>query len=164
MTKYALIVNDIVHSTPEYAERPEFAPYVTLVELPEGSPVQAGWGYVDGEFVEPEPVVIDWPAVIAARRWAAEVAGVDIAGIHVDTDDRSKLLINGAALEAMIDPGYVMKWKAAEGFVELDGTQVISVARAVRAHVQACFDREADLLAAAEEGIITADMLEEGWP
>lgn len=164
MTKYAIIVNDTVHSTPEYAERPEFAPNIVLVELPEGSPVEAGWGYADGEFIEPEPAAIDWPSAIAARRWEAEVAGVDIAGIHVDTDDRSKLLINGAALEAMIDPGYVMKWKTLSGFVELQASQVLAVARAVRAHVQACFDREAVLLDAVANGTITDDMIEESWP
>ncbi|MBL0949932.1 MAG: hypothetical protein IBJ08_04300 [Pseudomonas sp.] len=41
MMKFALIVAGIVHSTPKYAERPEFAPNIVLIELPEGSPVQA---------------------------------------------------------------------------------------------------------------------------
>ena len=102
--------------------------------------------------------------MIATRRWVAEVSGVDITGIHVDTDDRSKLLINGAALEAMIDPGYVMKWKTLSGFVELQAAQVLAVARAVRAHVQACFDREAVLLEAVANGTITDEMIEESWP
>lgn len=101
---------------------------------------------------------------IAARRWQAETAGIDVAGMHVDTDDRSKLLINGAALEAMIDPDYVMQWKTPMGFVELAGAQVLAVARAVRAHVQACFDREAELLAAVADGSITDQMLQDGWP
>lgn len=101
---------------------------------------------------------------IAARRYAAETAGIDVAGMHVDTDDRSKLLINGAALEAMIDPDYVTQWKTPAGFVEHGGAQVLAVARAVRAHVQACFDREAELLDAVEAGTFTPEMLEEGWP
>lgn len=104
-----------------------------------------------------------WPQRIAERRYEAETAGVVVAGMHVATDDRSKLLINGAALEAMIDPDYVMQWKTQAGFVELDAAQVLAVARAVRAHVQACFDREAELLAAASEGVIDGEMLEEGW-
>ena len=33
--------------------------------------------------------------------------------MYIDTDVRSKLLINGAALEAMLDPDYVMQWKTA---------------------------------------------------
>jgi len=165
MMKFALIVAGIVHSTPEYAERPEFAPSIVLIELPEGSPVQAGWLHLGDEgFSEPEPMAVDWPALIAARRYQAEIAGIDIEGMHVDTDDRSKLLINGAALEAMLDPDYVMQWKTPAGFVELGADQVLAVARAVRAHVQACFDREAELLAAVSEGVIDGEMLEEGWP
>lgn len=123
----------------------------------------SGWDVISERPEEPEPV-IGWSAEISARRWKAEVAGVDIGDFHVDTDDRSKLLINGAALEAMIDPAYTMNWKAEGGFVELDSTQVLAVARAVRAHVQACFDREAELLAAVDDGSITDEMLTEGWP
>lgn len=101
---------------------------------------------------------------IAARRWLAETAGIKVAGMQVDTDDRSKLLINGAAVEAMLDPEYTLRWKTADGFVELTAEQVISIARAVRAHVQACFDREAGLLGALSDGELTDHMLEEGWP
>ncbi len=106
----------------------------------------------------------DYAAAIAARRWQAEVAGIEVAGMQVDTDDRSKLLINGAAVEAMLDPEYTLRWKTTDGFVELSAEQVISIARAVRAHVQACFDREAELLDALADGTFTEAMLEEGWP
>lgn len=103
-------------------------------------------------------------AVIAARRYEAEVGGLVLNGMQIDTDDRSKLLINGAALEATIDPAYMMQWKTPGGFIELTAQQVIGIARAVRAHVQACFDREAELLAALDAGTLTAAMLNEGWP
>jgi len=115
--------------------------------------------------IAPEPApTVDWPALIAARRYAAETAGIEFAGMRVETDDRSKLLINGAALEAMLDTGYVMQWKTPAGFVELGGAQVLAVARAVRAHVQTCFDREAELLDALEAGTFAPDMLDQGWP
>ena len=107
---------------------------------------------------------LDYPAVIAARRYEAEVSGIDISGLHVATDDRSKLLINGAAVEAMLDPDYQMQWKTPAGFVELTASQVLAVARAVRAHVQACFDREAELLAELEAGTFTEAILDQGWP
>ena len=102
--------------------------------------------------------------VIAARRYDAEVAGITLNGLQINTDDRSKLLINGAALEATIDPAYTMQWKTPTGFVDLTGEQVIGIARAVRAHVQACFDRESELLTAVADGSITDQMLQEGWP
>lgn len=109
-------------------------------------------------------IPVDYTAAIAARRYQAEIGGITINGLQINTDDRSKLLINGAALEATIDPVYVMQWKTPAGFIELNAQQVIGIARAVRAHVQACFDREAELLAALEAGTLTAAMLNEGWP
>jgi len=101
---------------------------------------------------------------IAARRYEAEVGGITLDGLQINTDDRSKVLINGAALEATIDPEYVMQWKSGDGFVQLTGAQVIGIARAVRAHVQACFDREAELVEALNAGTYSDDMLEQGWP
>ncbi|MDT4823084.1 hypothetical protein FQZ97_563050 [compost metagenome] len=103
-------------------------------------------------------------ARIAERRYRAEVAGITVDGMYVDTDDRSKLLINGAALEAVIDADYTLEWKTPSGFIPLTAPQVIAVARAVRAHVQACFDREGELLAELAGGTFTEDMIEEGWP
>ena len=115
----------------------------------------------DGSWSLPEP---DYPAAIAYRRYEAEIGGITLNGLQINTDDRSKVLINGAALEATIDPAYTMQWKTLTGFVDLTGEQVIGIARAVRAHVQACFDREAELLAELEAGTLTDDMLEQGWP
>ncbi|MEB3843732.1 DUF4376 domain-containing protein [Pseudomonas guariconensis] len=110
---------------------------------------------------EPGP---DWPALIAARRFQAETGGAVVEGLAVNTERDSQSLLTGAAFAASLDPAYRIKWKAASGFVELTGAQVIALASAVRAHVQACFDREAELLAAVADGSITAEMLEQGWP
>lgn len=105
-----------------------------------------------------------WPDLIAARRYQAEIAGTAIDGIPLDTGRDSQGLITGAAVQAIIDPAYSLHWKTAEGFVELTGQQILGVASAVRAHVQSCFNREAELQAAVADGSITAEMLEEGWP
>lgn len=164
MMRYAQIVAGRVHGMYEYDPLPEFAPNIVMIPLPEGSPVASGWAYEGGEFSAPEAAPNAWPEAIAARRYLAEISGITINGMHVVTDDRSKLLINGAALEAMIDPEYVMQWKTPTGFVELNAAQVLGVARAVRAHVQACFDREAALIAAVADGSITDQMVWEGWP
>ena len=126
--------------------------------LDAGEAVPAGWVHHI-----PAPAGITAEQV-AARRYQAEVTGITLDGLQINTDDRSKLLINGAALEATVDPGYVMQWKAGGGFVQLTGSQVIGIARAVRAHVQACFDREVELLAELEAGTLTDDMLDQGWP
>ena len=81
---------------------------------------------------------------IAAARWAAETAGIDVNGFTVRTDRESQALITGAALQAFVDPDYTCRWKTEAGFVSLDSVQIKAVAQAVRAHVQSCFDREAD--------------------
>lgn len=116
---------------------------------------------------QPEPmpdVEPDWQSRIAGSRYAAEVAGTSFSGMNVDTGRDSQGLITGAALAAMLDPSYRVRWKTDAGFVELDAQQIIAVASAVRAHVQGCFDREADLLEALEAGTFTEAMLDEGWP
>ncbi|MFT2184386.1 DUF4376 domain-containing protein [Pseudomonas putida] len=101
---------------------------------------------------------------IASRRWQAEVAGIDIGGIRIDTGRDSQALITGATVQAMLDPSYTLRWKTPAGFVDLTAEQIIGVATAARAHVQACFNREAELLGFVADGSITAEMLEQGWP
>jgi len=108
---------------------------------------------------EPAPAP-DWPALIAARRWQVETG----EGIQVNTERDSQALLTGAAFAASLDPAYQIKWKAATGFVDLTGEQILGIASQVRAFVQACFNREAELLGAVADGSITAEILEEGWP
>ncbi|BBV96477.1 DUF4376 domain-containing protein [Pseudomonas monteilii] len=123
-----------------------------------------GWEKL-AEAPSPEPTPgPDWPALIAARRFQAETGGAVVEGLAVNTERDSQSLLTGAAFAASLDPDYRIKWKTASGFAELTGEQVIALATAVRAHVQACFDREAELLAAVADGSITAEMLEQGWP
>lgn len=117
--------------------------------------------------VAPGPEAVqapDWPAVIAARRFQVETGGVTVEGVQVNTERDSQSLLTGAAFAASLDPGYHIKWKAATGFVDLTGEQILGIASQVRAFVQACFNREAELLGAVADGSITAQMLEGGWP
>lgn len=103
-------------------------------------------------------------AVIASTRYTHETAGITVNGTAIDTGRDSQALITGAALSAVIDSTYVCNWKTADGTVSLTATQLIAIATAVRAHVQACFDREGALLAAVTAGTYTDAMLAEGWP
>ncbi|RRV80449.1 DUF4376 domain-containing protein [Stutzerimonas stutzeri] len=101
---------------------------------------------------------------IADRRWQAETAGITLNGIRIDTGRDSQALITGATVQAMLDPAYSLRWKTPDGFVDLTAEQIIGVATAARAHVQACFNREAELLEALEAGTLTPEMLDQGWP
>ncbi|MDF3935348.1 DUF4376 domain-containing protein [Pseudomonas citronellolis] len=120
----------------------------------------------DGHPVLAERVITDADrrAAIAARRYLAETAGITLNGAAVPTDRESQAMVTGAALAAVLDAGYTCQWKTAVGFVTLGGEQIIAMASAMRAHVQACFDREAELLAALDSGTFTASMLDQGWP
>lgn len=111
-----------------------------------------------------EEVTAQWADQIAARRFQVETGGVTVEGVQINTDRDSQSLLTGAAFAASLDPGYHIKWKAATGFVDLTGEQILGIASQVRAFVQACFNREAKLLGAVADGSITSEMLEEGWP
>ncbi|MFN4062331.1 MAG: DUF4376 domain-containing protein [Paracoccus hibiscisoli] len=105
----------------------------------------------------------DMRTQIAARRDTAMIAGISIAGMPVATDDVSQGRLAGAALAAVIDPAYTVRWKGRDGvFITLGGQELIGIASAVRAHVQACYDHEADLLAALDRGETPA--IDRGWP
>jgi hypothetical protein len=82
---------------------------------------------------------------IAAARFEAETAGIDVNGFTVRTDRESQALITGAALQAIVDYDYECRWKTSEGFVHLSAEQIKYIAQLVRSHVQSCFDREAEL-------------------
>lgn len=84
---------------------------------------------------------------IAAARYEAEIAGTTVNGVQIDTGRDSQALITGAALAAMLDSEYSLNWKTVDGFIHLSAPEIISVAQAVRAHVQSCFDREGELVA-----------------
>lgn len=86
--------------------------------------------------------------------------------MHTDRD--SQALLTGAAVAAMLDAGYTVSWKASSGWVTLDAPSIIGLASAVRAHVQACFERERVLAqqveAAATLAEVAAADLMSGWP
>ena len=100
---------------------------------------------------------------IKERRDKAIEAGTTVNGITISTDDTSQQRITGAALAATVDPSTTVRWKLPDdSFVTLDSTQVIAIAQAVRTHIQACFDREAELLDALNAG--QSYDLDAGWP
>lgn len=102
---------------------------------------------VELEPAPPEPTLEELKALkaaqIAAARYEAECAGITIQGVEIATDRDSQGLILGAVVQAQTTPDYIVQWKTKSGFVTLTAEQIIAIATAVRAHVQACFDREA---------------------
>ncbi len=94
---------------------------------------------------------------IAYERWKEETGGITLNGVDIATDRGSQALLAGAVLKAQDDPGYVVNWKAKNGWFQIDAATLTAIADAVRAHVQACFDKEREL----QEKIMAATSIEE---
>ena len=96
---------------------------------------------------------------IAQARYNAEIAGVTINGVSIKTDRETQAVLTAACLQAYIDSGYSLNWKTGDGtFVSLPAEQIMAFGIAVRAHVQACFDREAELLPLIDKAETQADL------
>lgn len=124
------------------------------------------WRLVDGEVVKAPvaEVVPDYAQLVALERYKREATGVSVDGLQIETTRDSQALIASTGLSAVLDPEYRCNFKTATGFVEIGAEQIIAIAKAVRAHVQACFDREKALLEMIEAGTYRDEMLAEGWP
>lgn len=116
------------------------------------------------------PVVVSTPleaalAALSAKRYEVETGGIIVNGLPVATDDRAKTLLLGARLEVLGNPTLTLRWKTADGFVALSATQIVAISSAVRAHVQACFNREADLSALISAAADPSSVdISTGWP
>jgi hypothetical protein len=124
------------------------------------------WRLIDGEVVKQpfSEMVPDYAQLVAHERYKREATGVSVEGLLIETTRDSQALIASTGLSAVLDPEYRCNFKTVTGFVEIGAAQILVIAQAVRAHVQACFDRELALLRAIEAGEYREEMLTEGWP
>jgi hypothetical protein len=124
------------------------------------------WSLQDGQVLKLAftDIVPDRAELIAEERYRREAFGIVVEALQVETTRDSQALVASIGLSAIIDPDYRCNFKTLNGFVEIDTVQILTIAQAVRAHVQACFDRELALLQAIEAGTYTDEMLTEGWP
>jgi len=109
---------------------------------------------------------------LANKRYAVETAGIVVANSTILTDRGSQAMITGAALQAVIDPTYSVRWKIPPAtWVNLDANTLLYFAQTVRTHVQTCFTTEeahqANLIALAANGTANDVMnydFSTGWP
>lgn len=104
-----------------------------------------------------------------AVRYRLEVAGITLTdGTLIRTDRESQASLLGAVSLAQLNPGAVLDWKAATGWVQMTAPQIMAVAQQVGARVQALFSAERahhaaiDALTTLEE-VIAYDV-NAGWP
>lgn len=106
-------------------------------------------------------------AELAAIRYAAEVAGITVSGLPVQTDRESRpnlIAAYAAAAAGLRSTGAA--WKFADGVArQVSAETLMEMATAVLDHVQRCYDHEAEL--AAEIRVSAAPLavdLHAGWP
>lgn len=117
--------------------------------------------YMSESPVDPQ---LSLPQIIASERYRREGIGIVVGSMAIETSRDSQALIASTGLSAILDPEYRCNFKTLSGFFEIGAEQILAIAKAVRSHVQACFDRELDLLRAVEAGTYKDEMLAEGWP
>ncbi|MGF6396436.1 hypothetical protein ABH905_000102 [Pseudomonas frederiksbergensis] len=150
-----------VHQIPDSAIEIDDSLFLRLTQERDGV-----WALISGEVVKQAlpDVVPDYAQLVAIERYKREATGVNVDGLLIETTRDSQALIASTGLSAVLDPEYRCNFKTVVGFVEIGAAQIIAIAKAIRAHVQACFDRERELLLAIEAGEYSDEMLAEGWP
>ena len=101
-----------------------------------------------GKVLAPYGMFSDLTSYAADRRWRAEIGGIEVGGMPVATDDRSKQMILGARIAADADATFVTRWAVGDQTFALNAEQIIAISNAVLAHVNACFVAFSTLAAA----------------
>lgn len=98
-------------------------------------------------------------AYAAKRRWLHEASGVTVAGLSVSTDERTRAVLTAAFARAKSDATYsISAWRIGPGqYASLSNAQIIEIAEASAAHIQACFDLNASVDAKIASGEITGE-------
>ena len=127
---------------------PEAHPEITLptkeVPASEATPEQA---------VDPKQALTLYAA---DKRWQKETGGFEFNGLHIATDDRSKIMIAGAREAAKANPDFTAPWVTTTGEIALlDAAAIIAISDAVGAHVNNVFGIYLQVLPQILDGAIT---------
>jgi hypothetical protein len=103
--------------------------------------------------IDPKTVLLSYSA---SARFNKETGGATYNGIAVATDRDTQAKVTGAAVYLGVNSSATFQWKLPNGtFTLLNGTQVMAMATAIAAHVQACFAAEATLAGQISTGTVT---------
>lgn len=123
---------------------------VTLAERPDDPALVVTGFAVNGDYEQvwqtryktAEEITTELEAYLPAYRYQREVGGITVNGITLKTDEDSQRKLTAIKIEAEDDAGYTVDFKAQSGWVTLNATQCIALARAVSAHIKQCFKAE----------------------
>ena len=91
----------------------------------------------------------------ADKRWQKETGGFEFNGLHIATDDRSKIMIAGAREAAKANPNFTTPWVTTTGEIALlDAAAVIAISDAVGVHVNNVFGIYSQVLPQILDGTI----------
>lgn len=151
-----------------------------------GTPKKPGWltaQEFEASLPAPEPPTLEETRTAALealrlRKWQAKDAGIVVAGMAIDTDDKGQATISGAVTNCLINPAFTAQWKTAA--TNPDGTavwvavgkdEIFALAAAMTAHTEACFGveavKQAEIAALETVEEIAAwleESLDQGWP
>ncbi len=113
-----------------------------------GNDIIAGWLYDGKKFKAPAAhaaTQVELRTYSANRRFAAETGGIVVNGFEIDTSRDSQNMIANAHSYIVNSGAASSRFKSRSGWMTLSAEEVKSIALAVGAHVQSCFDREAEV-------------------
>ena len=98
-------------------------------------------------------------AELAAARYAEEMGGIEVDGILIKTDERTRGILTAGMVEVRDNPEFsLLNWKISDGnFVDLSALQILSIYEAIDAHIAATFAKERAL----SEQVTNATTIEE---
>ncbi|MBB5091741.1 hypothetical protein HNQ68_002282 [Pseudochrobactrum saccharolyticum] len=119
---------------------------------------QANKRLINGNVVDatpPENIQSALIAYAADKRWQKETGGFEFNGLHIATDDRSKIMIAGAREAAKANPNFTTPWVTSTGEIAvLDAAAIIAISDAVGAHVNNAFGIYSQVLPQILDGTI----------
>lgn len=125
---------------------------------------------IDNPPPPPPPTTEQLFAYAAAKRWQVETGGIAVPGFGtVRTDERTQGVLTAGYVKALANPQYEItdyKTPIQGVYATLTAPQIIALADAVEAHVQACFSANKAVDQAILAGTITtkAEIDAYTWP
>lgn len=160
--RFAQIQNNKIHWIFEAEEMPEFADNIAILDITDYPQVQEGWGFVDGEFIDPTPTFDELKTAkadeIAAARYTTANGYLTVKGntYNIDTDSRLAFLGASKAIEEGLLTS--VQWKTKEGFVTLSAEDFTLAAIILFVYTEACFDYERVLQAQIQGATTEAEL------
>lgn len=142
---------------------------VVVITVPDGYQLERAEGVEPAQYLKPVlSGAAELKAYLADKRWQVETGGVTLPGNTVIQTDAASQAKIAQAIQS-IDLGITaepIQWKAASGWLSVTRDDLVAIATAVAAHVQAAFAAEAALSAAIDGGsVTTTDEIDAAdWP